>query len=165
MTHRKPHSPETRAKISAALTGHKMSDEAKQKLREFRLSMPPAHRKPHSPETKKKMSDTAKAMGRTMSEEQKERLRQLRLGARHTQETKDKIRQSKKDHPLSAEVRAHMSACKLGVKRKPFTDEHKANLKAALAKARLRKKEIEEADISGLSDTEISDLISASVGE
>ena len=67
-----------------------------------------------------------------------------RIGTKHSEETKEKMRASHKlrkelglknkpSPPLTDETKKNMSIAKLGKKRKPFTEEHKEKLKAAKA--------------------------------
>lgn len=57
--------------------------------------------------------------GRKLTKEHKEKLRQSRLGKKHSEETKNKLRK-----PMSEETKTKIKNIKLGVKRnKPFSEE------------------------------------------
>lgn len=102
--------PETRAKLSAALTGRHLSEATKAKLVTANLG------KKASAETKAKMSATQSAIPRQP----------------HTAETKAKLSAFWIGTTRSAEDRRKISAGQLGIKKRPHTIETKARLSAAL---------------------------------
>lgn len=109
-------SEEHKAKISAALMGHPMSDENKRALREANAN-------------------------RVQGTDERERRAAAQRGRKHTEETKAKIRANgnlgRKFGPLTEEHRAKLSAVRKGRKHTP---EAKAKMSAAL-RGRVRSEE------------------------
>ena len=130
-------SPETRAKLSAALTGRSKSPEhvakvaAKRKGRthgpEIRLKISEAVRRPES------MAKIAAARADFRhSAETIEKIRRIKLGTRASEATKLKMSAAQQGRSHSAESRAKMSErAKL---RPPMSEETKAKIRAARAK-------------------------------
>jgi group I intron endonuclease len=83
-------SDEFRKNISLRQLGRKLSDETKEKIRQSRLGQPGT---PHSKEHKEKMR--VLNLGKKMSLDSKEKLRNIKLGTTLSEETKFKMSQSK----------------------------------------------------------------------
>jgi group I intron endonuclease len=100
--------PETCARLSAALTGKHHSDETKEKIRVIRTGTTA------SEETKAKMSATQSTIPhKPLSEETKAKLSALWIGTTRTEEDCRKISEGqlgKKKKPHTAETKAHLSA-------------------------------------------------------
>ena len=94
----KPHSKETKKKISIANKGKRFSKATKEKLRQSHL-------------------------GKKPSEATKEKLRQSRLGKKHTEVTKEKMRQSHLGKKLSETTKEKMRQVNLGKKLSEATKE------------------------------------------
>lgn len=117
----KKHSPETRLKLSAALTGRKYSEE-------YKLKMSIACKgkntwtkgRKHTPETKKKISIASKSYHKNLSKEDKLK-RSLILIAHHTHHWL-----GKKKGPMSAETKAKLSKINKG---KVLSAEHRQKLR------------------------------------
>lgn len=124
-------SDETKAKIAASNTGKKRSPESIERNRLNHLG------RRHTDEAKAKISAAgtgrkkspesiakfqASRMGHEVSDETRAKLRTANLGKKHTQGAKDKVR-----------------AAFLGKKRAPFSDEHLANLRAAVKRREARR--------------------------
>jgi hypothetical protein len=86
----KSHTPESKAKIGAAGTGRKHSQESIQKMRDIKLGK---KRAPFSEETKKNMSNSAKLRA-PMSEESRLKRSLSQLGKPKSEETKSNIKKS-----------------------------------------------------------------------
>lgn len=103
----KKRSPETRAKMSAAMMG-----------------------RIHSPETRKKLSDSHK--GKTLSEEHKKKMSDSKMGKTPSEETRAKMSESQRGRKHSEETLAKMSISQSGEKHhnygKSLSEEHKKNL-------------------------------------
>ena len=111
----KTQSKETRLKISIASKGRIKSEETRKKISEARKG------KQHSPEAKAKISVTSKA--KVNSIETRKKISEANIGKHtgpNTQQWKDRI-----------------AAANTGKSRKPFSDEHRANISKA---ARNRRK-------------------------
>lgn len=133
--HRKLTEEEKQRLISYSL-GRKMTEEQKKKM--SRLG------KKHSEETKAKMKEARKGrkpcLGKTLSLETRQKIseankgKQTFLGKKHTLETRAKMSMSQKGnknslgYKHSEETKRKMSASHKG---KKFTEEHKANMRAA----------------------------------
>lgn len=145
-------SPETRAKLSAALKGgtwtdkqrnafeastHKrgpISDAHKEKISAAKKGVKPAVKKgPVSAEQKAKISATLKARYAIQT-----------FSAEHLLAMS--IAKSKARKPLSEAHRMAISAAKSGIKKQPFTEEHKANMSLARVEYFRSKKEFEASD-------------------
>lgn len=113
-------SDETKQKMSKARTGHKCSEETKEKMRN----------RVYSDETREKMRQSK--LGNKVSDETKEKMRQSRLGYKMTDETKEKMKKINTGRILSDEHREKLRQAKLG---KPLTEEHKERLKEAKSKS------------------------------
>jgi len=110
------HSPETRARQSAALKGK------------------PGHTQ--SPETRAKIS--AKLKGRKLPPEQVAKIVVANTGKKRSDETRARIGVASKGRAVSPETRAKLSAVHKG---KPFSPEHCANISAA---KRAKRKQLPE---------------------
>ena len=97
-------SPETRARLSAALLGHKHSSETLAKILQSRIGFR------HTPEARAKMSATR--AGKSWSPDALAK----RTGWKHTPEARAKIAASNARRRLSPETRAKISATKRGLK-------------------------------------------------
>jgi len=113
MKQRKPHSEETRLKMSLAKKGRRYSDEHKRNLSAAKTGTHP------SEETKRKISEKLK--GRHVSEETRRKLSEIRKGKHHSVETRRKLSEANKgkESPFFG---------------KPFSEEHKRNIGIALKK-------------------------------
>lgn len=129
----RPHTPESKEKITAAKSGKPLSAEhraaisaasrGKPKTAEHKAKIGAAHlgrvKGPHTPEHNAKISASGKAYGPRPK----------------TPEHIAKIAAAKRGKPLgpwSPERRARLSALLRGKKKRPFTDEHKAKLVKSL---------------------------------
>lgn len=111
-----PLSQETKNKIKQSLTGRKLSEDTKEKMRESAKERPPMSEevreklresstgRKHTPETRKKMSE--KRRGRDFSAEWSAKLSESRKGKKHTEETKRKISNSLKQRKSKDENNA-----------------------------------------------------------
>jgi hypothetical protein len=117
------HSDETKQKISKANKGRVQSDE---------------HRKKNSDANK----GANNAMyGKTHTKEARDKIIAANLGKVRTEESKQKQSESTKGKIVRDEkYREKMSEVKKGKKRKPFTEEHKAKLRAILKQSNERKR-------------------------
>ena len=113
-------SDETKQKMSKARIGHKCSEETREKMRN----------RVYSEETREKMRKSK--LGRVVSEETREKMRQSRIGYKMTEETKDKMRKINTGRTLSDEHKEKLRQAKLG---KPLSEEHKQRLKEAKSKS------------------------------
>ena len=97
---RKPHTEETKEKIRQSKIGHPVSDETREKLRAAHTGKLYGHR---SGETRAKLREawvSRVRRGTPMSDEAKEKIRQAKLGKIHTEETKKKMRASRRAYLL-----------------------------------------------------------------
>lgn len=99
--HRKPLSEEHKRAISIANTGKQFSEEHKRKISQAS--------KNRSIETRRKLSEARK-------------------GKIHSIETRRKMSEARKGKSLSEETKMKISKAKMGVKRKPFSDEWKERI-------------------------------------
>lgn len=74
--------------------------------------------------------------GHSLTDEARDKIRQYRTGRRHTEQTKEKIRQ-KAGRRASLEARAKMSASRTGV---PHTAERRANISEAMKRVWMLRK-------------------------
>jgi hypothetical protein len=109
-------------------SGHVVSEEVKEKLKEFNIG------KKHSEESKKKIS---KASKRKFTKEVQEKLLESWRGKKHSEESKKKISEKNKGRTLSAESKNKISETHKG---KPKSEEHKQKLR----ESNLGKKHSEE---------------------
>lgn len=125
------HSPETRAKMSAARMGWNPSPETRAKIAAAQRG------RKLSPETRARMS--ASSPRRKLTPEEREKLRLANLGRKHTPEHREKIRQAKLANPTrywlgkkrpspSAEARAKVSAANAGRPKPEGFGEHLRSL-------------------------------------
>jgi len=98
-------------------SGHIVSDEVKEKLKELNLG------KKHSEESKKKMSEVSKLK---FTKEVQEKLLKSWRGKNHSEESKKKISEKNKGRTLSAESKNKISKTHKG---KPKSEEHKQKLR------------------------------------
>ena len=112
----KPHSEETKKRLSELATGRHPSDETRQKMSESRKGHPGYMKgKHHSEESRQKTSNTLK--GRSKSEEWKRKISEAHKGKHHTEESIRKMSESKKGkpgHPHSEESRKKISEANKG---------------------------------------------------
>lgn len=130
------HTPEARAKISAALKGRKLSVE-------HRANLGRLHK------------------GKTVSPETREKLRLANLGKKPSKETRDKLSASRRGKKLSATHCAAVSAGLMGRKLSPelratlvdiqkklgATEEHRAKIRAGIKASSLRRHKATEMDL------------------
>lgn len=90
-------SDETKAKLSNALKGHSVSEEAIEKIRKANIG------RHLSEETKKKVGEASR--GRKMSEETKQKLREIHTGKHLSDEVKKKISEANKGQKWTEEQR------------------------------------------------------------
>ena len=106
----KPHSEETRRRMSKARKGVPLSEEHKRKLSEVQKGVP---RKPLSEETRRRMSEAHKGVPRKpLSEEHKRKLREASKGVPrkpHSEESRRRMSEARKGVPKSEETRRRMS--------------------------------------------------------
>ena len=136
--------PEHVAKIVAANTGKKRTEEQRKQLSEIHKGKPAPQSwldamrgRKATPETKAKISAALK--GRIQPPEERERhfaTWQAMIGTKASDETREKLRQSHLGKTLSEEAKAKLRAINLGkprpdLKGKPLSEEHRAKLKAA----------------------------------
>ena len=129
------HTPETKAKLSAAMKGENSPNYGKTLSPEIKAKLSAAHKgKTLSPETKAKISAAQK--GKTLSPETRAKMSVARKDIPRSLETRAKISESLKgeNHPfygktLSPETRAKISATMKG---KTLSPETKAKLSAAM---------------------------------
>lgn len=109
-------SEETKQKMSKARTGYKCSEETKEKMRN----------RVYSDETREKMRQSK--LGNKVSNETRERMRQSRLGYKMTDETKEKMKRINTGRKFSDEHKEKLSQAKRG---RVFSDEHREKLSHA----------------------------------
>jgi group I intron endonuclease len=148
--------PETKAKIAAARTVTKASEETKQKMSEAHQGEDnPMFGKNHSEETLVKMSKAKEGkydgennpfFGKIHSEETRKLLSEKNIGLqagennpmygrKHSEESKQKMSESSKGQiawnkgiPMSEETKEKLSKAKMGKKLGPMTPEHRAKI-------------------------------------
>ena len=98
-------------------SGHIVSDEVKEKLKQFNMG------KKHSEESKKKMSESSKLK---FTKETQEKLLESWRGKHHSEESKKKISEKNKGRILSVESKNKISKTHKG---KPKSEEHKQKLR------------------------------------
>jgi len=112
-----PHSPETKAKISASNKGKKLSPETKAKLSQARKGKKGA---PRTPEWLTKIQETKRRngtnKGRKLSPEHKAKLSAAGKGRKLSLEHRAKISAAAKGRKTSPETRAKISAAKRKIK-------------------------------------------------
>ena len=122
----------TRAKLSAAHKGKKLSFEHKAKLSAAHKGK---KRPPTNPETRAKLSAAHKGKKRPpLSPEHKAKLSAVKKGKKKSSEHIANIsaaKMGKKLPPRTPEQRAMMSAYLKGIKKSPLSSEHKAKISAA----------------------------------
>jgi hypothetical protein len=77
--------------------------------------------------------------GLKFSHEHKEKMKQAHTGIAHSESRKLKIKNTLTGRKLSVEHRLKIGKARIGVKRKPFTAEHKANISSGKIRAALNK--------------------------
>ncbi len=136
-----PNSPETRKKISVALTGRVIGPAARANMSAALIgNTRPAGRSP-SPETRAKLSErmmgNTNCVGSVLSPEHRENLSAALRGVPKSEETKRRMSAAQTGRKASPEARARMSEA---AKRRAATPEGSANLIAAReAKAAARR--------------------------
>jgi hypothetical protein len=132
-------SSDAKKRISEKMSGEKnpnfgkhLSEEHKQKLREFRID------KKLSIETKQKISNSTKGeksywFNKTHSVESKRKMSKIKRGIHQTEETKNKISISNKGRKVSEEKKLNM--------KNPKSDKHKQKIKEALLRYHEKKKD------------------------
>ena len=70
-------------------------------------------------------------MGRRNSDEAIARSKAFHIGRKRTPEAKERMSEAARGKEISADTRASISASLTGKKRKPFSDEHRANMRLA----------------------------------
>ncbi len=113
-------------KHSTDRTGHKCSEETKEKIRQANLGNTRCLGKKHSEETKEKMS--LAHMGSIHSEKSKDKIRQGNLGKKMSEESKEKIRKANSGKILSEETKERCKKSNLG---RIISKEHREKLKQA----------------------------------
>ena len=132
-----PHSPEHRAKISAAQK-RRLSDPAVRAKAGLAFLG-----KQHSNETRAKISATKK--GKPLSAEHCAKVSASMVGRTFSDEARAKISAAKTGKAFSDEHRKNMSAVRLGKQRKPHSDETRAKMKAAWELRRNKASALKEA--------------------
>jgi hypothetical protein len=133
---RRPVSPETRAKLSAALLGHEVSDETRQKISAApgraarisatlkghevsdetrqRISASKKDQPGHSPSDETRAKIVASNTRRVVSPETRARMSASHTGKKASDETRAKMSATRKGRPRSAETKARVSAGLMG---------------------------------------------------
>jgi len=126
----KPHTDETKRKMSAASKGKKKSEEHRRKMS---VAQKGKTQGPCSEETKRKISESKK--GKKLSEEHKRKIREScknpseehrrniserQMGTKRTDATKKKMREAQLGKKHTEESRKKMAAAKKGKKRGPY---------------------------------------------
>ncbi len=122
-------SEETKKRMSVSRMGRVFSDETKDKIRQSKVG------KTFSDEHKEKIRKSN--LGKTKSEKQLEKMR----NRRHSDETKEKMSRSQLGRKHEESTKEKIRQAKLGKPMKPFSEEHKANMrkpKSEEAKANMR---------------------------
>jgi hypothetical protein len=153
---RKPHSEETKQKLSELNKGKTISEETKRKMSEVRKGKNNSNYvKKHSEETKIKISEAQR--GRTYSEESKRKMSEMRKGDKHylygkshSEETKRKMSEAHKGKTHSKESKIKMSEVrkgennpmygKKGDKNPMFGKTHNEETKKKLSELKIGKK-------------------------
>tara|TARA_E500000318_G_scaffold111085_1_gene128414 strand:+ start:119 stop:823 length:705 start_codon:yes stop_codon:yes gene_type:complete len=123
----KPHTEETKRKISETLLGKKFTESHKRKISEARIG------KKHTEETKRNISEAHS--GKKLTEETKRKISEAQLGEnnsmyskKHTEEAKRKIGEFHKGKIVTEETKRKMSKAKSG---KKLTEETKRKISEA----------------------------------
>lgn len=107
--------PEVRERLSNAQRGKKLSEEHKRKLSESHKGKVSGMKgKKHSEESRKKMSESQKKATKVYSEESLNRIREASRNHKHSEEVKEKIRQSRLGKKASDATRLKQSLAKKG---------------------------------------------------
>ena len=131
------HSVEARQKMSEAKKGCTLTEKHKRNISAGGMGQ---KRKPLTEEHKRKIS--AGNMGqkrKPLTEEHKRKITEAAIGRKLSEETKRKLSQAFTGRKYIKETLKKMSEAKKGIKRKPFTEEHKRNMSDA---AKLRWKSL-----------------------
>ena len=124
-TEGRPHSEETRQKISEARKGKHHSEETRQKISEANKGdNHPMYGKYHTEETKQKMSKIKKGENNPMH------------GNHHSEEVKQKIREGNKGKHLSNEAKQKISEAKKGKNNPMYGNHHTEEAKQKISEAR-----------------------------
>ena len=124
-TEGRPHSEETRQKISEARKGKHHSEETRQKISEANKGgNHPMYGKYHTEETKQKMSKIKKGKNNPMH------------GNHHSEEVKQKIREGNKGKHLSNEAKQKISEAKKGENNPMYGNHHSEEAKQKISEAR-----------------------------
>ena len=124
-TEGRPHSEETRQKISEARKGKHHSEETRQKISEANKGdNHPMYGKYHTEETKQKMSKIKKGENNPMH------------GNHHSEEVKQKIREGNKGKHLSNETKQKISEAKKGENNPMYGNHHSEEAKQKISEAR-----------------------------
>ena len=124
-TEGRPHSEETRQKISEARKGKHHSEETRQKISEANKGdNHPMYGKYHTEETKQKMSKIKKGENNPMH------------GNHHSEEVKQKIREGNKGKHLSNEAKQKISEAKKGENNPMYGNHHSEEAKQKISEAR-----------------------------
>ena len=124
-TEGRPHSEETRQKISEARKGKHHSEETRQKISEANKGdNHPMYGKYHTEETKQKMSKIKKGENNPMH------------GNHHSEEAKQKIREGNKGKHLSNETKQKISEAKKGENNPMYGNHHSEEAKQKISEAR-----------------------------
>ena len=124
-TEGRPHSEETRQKISEARKGKHHSEETRQKISEANKGdNHPMYGKYHTEETKQKMSKIKKGENNPMH------------GNHHSEEAKQKIREGNKGKHLSNEAKQKISEAKKGENNPMYGNHHSNEAKQKISEAR-----------------------------
>jgi hypothetical protein len=132
----RPHTEETKRKLSEINKGKKHSEESKKKTSESMKGKIP------SEEHRRKLSEVQK--GRPISEKSKEALLKANKGSKHTEEHKKKISESCKGRQASEETKKKLSEAKKG---KTFSEEHKRHMSESKKGCHYSKKRAQETPI------------------
>lgn len=140
------HSPETIEIIRLSSTGRRHTEEAKKKISDAHLGSvrPPEYRAkisaaltgrktgPRHPEICAKISAAQKGIKKgPLSDETRAKMSASRMGRIISLEHREKISAALKGRTISGQALINMSLCRVGKKRRPLSDEHKANIAAA----------------------------------
>ena len=124
-TEGRPHSEETRQKISEARKGKHHSEETRQKISEANKGgNHPMYGKYHTEETKQKMSKIKKGKNNPMH------------GNHHSEEVKQKIREGNKGKHLANEAKQKISEAKKGENNPMYGNHHSEEAKQKISEAR-----------------------------
>ncbi len=141
---RKPHSEETKRKMSEAQKGRPgkpLSEETKRKMSETTRGIP---RKPHSEETKKKISEAHKGKTFSHSEETRRKISEANKGqvpwskgkklGPKSEETRRKMSEARKGRLLTGEQKKKISASMIGKNSYPKSKDTKRKISETLKK-------------------------------